>query len=65
MIIHKSFIIRIRWKACFFERDDDDDRHEKENFGFKSGATPPPNEFLQPFEDELYAMISNLEFKCI
>ena len=57
----ESFIIRIRWKACFFERD----RHEKENFGFKSGATPPPNEFLQPFEDELYAMISNLEFKGI
>ena len=36
---------------------------ELENFCFKSNITLPQNEHLTPFENDLYDMVRNLEFK--
>ena len=33
-----------------------------ENFCFKILATPPQNEYLNPFENDLYRLIGKVEF---
>ena len=44
-------------------RIDENNKQTKETHGFKSTATPTSNELLQPFEDDLYNMIKNVEFR--
>ena len=51
---------RMRWKAVFFE-------HEKAGaskitYGFKTNKTPDKMELLTPFENDLYNLISNIQF---
>ena len=60
----ESFIKRIRWKAYFFDKPDKiDDAATVNNFGFKSVLTPPKNEHLNAFEEDLYELVRNIEFK--
>ena len=67
----ENFIRRLRWKAVFFDQEDTNDNQGEEdnndedvpiNYGFKSTRTPPQNEHLKSFENDLYDMIQNIEF---
>ena len=56
----ESFIRRLRWKAYFFCKDAKRyDNASANSFRFKSLATPPQNEHLKAFEDDIYEMISS------
>ena len=59
----ESFIIRIRWKTFFFERQGKDNDEITTNFRLKSVKTPPKNENLNQFESDLYNIVHNIEFK--
>ena len=50
----ENFIKRIRWKAYFYDNEDQRDNNSNSNFGFKSDKTPPQSEHLNAFEDDLY-----------
>ena len=60
----ESFIKQIRWKAYFFENSNKINETTT-NFGFKSVKTPPKNEHLNAFENDLYDLVFNIEFKRI
>ena len=66
----EHFLKRMRWKAFFFEKENDEannDSSEEEitfnNYGFKSPRTPPAQEALKPFEKAMYKMIQDIKFK--
>ena len=62
----ESVIKRIRWKAYFFENSNEiNETTTATNFGFKSGKTPPKNEHLNAFKNDLYDLVRNIEFKRI
>ena len=55
----EAFIKRIRWKAYFFELNNNgssqnDQYSSSSNFGFKSQTTPPQNNHLNAFENDMY-----------
>ena len=66
----------MRWKAFFYdknrrernneeeEKESDGDAEEKPNinYGFKSPRTPPQNNLLKAFEDDLYDIIQKVSF---
>ena len=60
----EEFIGRLRWAAFFYlnPQDKDETKPTVETYGFRSSATPPQVKELIPFENELYDMISNVEF---
>ena len=53
----ESFITRLRWKACFFEKPDQCNSNNSTSFGFESNVTPPQSEKLTPFGNGLYDMV--------
>ena len=56
----ESLIIRMRWKALFFNNNDSES-NPNNNYGFKSKKTPPQDELLKPFEEDLIKrMLRNL-----
>ena len=57
----ENFIGRLRWAAEFFLRPPKQIR-VKETYGFNSPLTPPKVKEIQPFEDELFELISSLKF---
>ena len=61
----ESFINRLRWKAFFFMNKNQEEESENDfsNYGFKSENSAPACEDLKPFENDLYDMIRNIEFK--
>ena len=60
----EGFLKRLRWKAHFFEKSAENDNEGTDsNFGFKSNKTPPQNEHLNAFEDDLYNLMRGIEFK--
>ena len=60
----ESFAKGIRWKAYFFEKlNEIDNATIVNNFGFKSVSTRPKNEHLNAFEEDLYDLVRNIEFK--
>ena len=59
----EKFVKRIRWKAYFFEHPSE--KTANENFGFMSNKTPPQNESINPFEDDIYELVKNIEFKSV
>ena len=60
----ESFFKRIQWKAYFFDKPNEiDNATTVNNFGFKSVLTPPKNEHLNAFEEDLYDLVRNIEFK--
>ena len=61
----ESVIKRMRWKAFFFDRNeqDNDDAINNDNFGFKSRKCPPQNSELDKFEADLLDMVHNIKFR--
>ncbi len=63
----ENFIKRIRWKAYFFEKDivenGENEQGADENYGFKSNKTPPQNDGLNSFENDLYELVRGLEYE--
>jgi len=59
-----SFIHRIRWKAYFFDKNQEQDNvnETKANYGFKSEKSPPQHKALIPFENDLYELINTITF---
>lgn len=54
----------MRWKAYFFDNPDNNNpQNTNLNFGFKSIATPPVNQYLTEFENDPYELVKNLEFR--
>ena len=60
----ESLARRMRWKVFFAEHKADKEKM-KETYGFKSNKTPPANEFLQPFEDDLFNIVNTVEFRIV
>ena len=60
----ESVIVRMRWRALFFDNDEviEEDEPGMKRL-FKSNRSPPQNEKLLAFEDELYEVVKSLEFK--
>ena len=73
----EDFVKRLRWKAFWYEKkleaqarnqnpENNENNEEEEeifsNYGFKSPRTPPQNEHLKEFENDLFRMINELEF---
>ena len=64
----ESFIKRIRWRAFWFDNDQQQDPSVNptpaghETYGFKSTNTPPQHPDLLHFETELYDLIRNIKF---
>ena len=61
----ESVIKRMRWKAFFFDRNEQDsnDAINNDNFGFKSRKCPPQNSELDKFEADLLDMVHNIKFR--
>ena len=60
----ESFIKGIWWKAYFLDKPNKiDDAATVNNFGFKSFLTSPKKEHLKAFEEDLYDLVRNIEFK--
>ena len=58
----ENFIKRVRWKVFFFENPSEKEASE-EKYGFRTTKTPPQNPALNEFENDMYDLISNVEFK--
>ena len=55
----------MRWKAFFFDRNEQDnsDPTNNDNFGFKSRKCPPQNSDLDKFEADFLDMVHNIKFR--
>ena len=55
----------MRWKAFFFDRNEQDnhDAINNDNFGFKSRKCPPQNCELDKFEADLLDTVHNIKFR--
>ena len=55
----ENFLKRLRWKAYFFDNPKPEENNVQENkYGFKTPNTPPANQNLSKFEDDLIELIS-------
>ena len=67
----ENVIKRMRWKAFFFERNENEDQDELNDeqnnqdhkYGFKSRKCPPQIEDMEKFEDDLLEMVKNIKFR--
>ena len=68
----ESFVKRICWKAFFFLNDSEGEKNTNtsgiqnnpdNNFGFKTFNTPPKYVELERFEEDLFNLARNLQFK--
>ena len=61
----ESLVKRMRWKAHFFDNKLDDNINTNDNFGFKTTSSPPVNNNLTGFENDLYELVRNVEFRYV
>ncbi|PFX18201.1 hypothetical protein AWC38_SpisGene17441 [Stylophora pistillata] len=61
----ESVTKRMRWKAFFFDRDEqsNNDAANNDNFGFKSSKCPPQNSDLDKSEADLLDMVHSIKFR--
>ena len=60
----ESFIKRLRWKAFYFDKKQlNQDEEPLNTYGFRSEKTPPTNNDLIRFENDLYELIRNLRYR--
>ena len=60
----ENFIRRLRWRAHFFDREEKENSRPASNtFGFKTELAPPQHHSLNAFENDLYKMARNIEFR--
>ena len=57
----ESLVRRMRWKALFFEKPELAGPG-KETYGFRTNKAPPQMEHLNPFENDLYDLVCNIQF---
>ena len=57
----EEIIKRMRWKAVFLDKQEDDSRKE-EHYGFKSRKCPPQVKAMEAFENELLEMTRDITF---
>ena len=60
--IVESLIRRMRWKAFFFDKDNQSEEVSFNSYGFNSERAPPQSNALIPFENDLYNMLSSITF---
>ena len=62
MLVNKieSFVGRLRWKLFAIKNPN---LKNKDTFGFNTTNAPPQMIELKPFEEELFSMVKNIEFK--
>ena len=58
-----NFLKRIIWKAFFYDNPSDSSKVHKKNYGFPSEKSPPQNKDLIAFENDMYNLIKNIEYK--
>ena len=60
----ENFIRRLRWKAFHYCKNSPQPVNEpvSGSFGFKATATPPQNDHLNAFENDLYDLIQQVKF---
>ena len=58
----ENFIRRLRWRAHFFNTEENS-RPTSDTFGFKTELAPPQHQALNAFENDLYKMARNIEFR--
>ena len=58
----ENFIRRLRWRAHFFDTEENS-RPASDTFGFKTELAPPQHQALNAFENDLYKMARNIEFR--
>ena len=59
----ESVIRRMRWRAYFFGKQEESNNQQRENYGFKSELSQPANGLLQPFENDIFDLVRNIEFR--
>ncbi len=59
----EKFLKRLRWKVFFFDQNQQNDNDGKETFGFRTPNTPPQHPDLNDFENDIYTLIGNIDFK--
>ncbi|MCP4482402.1 MAG: hypothetical protein GY817_06445, partial [bacterium] len=62
----EAVIRRMRWKAIFFQANDDEEKNEDqqpETYGLKSRITPNPVPEMANFEKDLIGLVQKLKFK--
>ena len=57
----ESLVRRMRWKALFFEKPEMRTA-DNNTYGFNSNKSPPQMELIVPFENDLYELVSNIQF---
>ena len=58
----KNFIRRLRWRAHFFDLEENS-RPASDIFGFKTELAPPQHQALNAFENDMYKMGYNIKFR--
>lgn len=58
----QCLIKRIRWKAFFFDNLQPDEV-KTNSFGFKTEKSPPQINELLYFENDMYSIVKNIQFK--
>ena len=59
----EHFLRRLRWKVYHYLSNSEENNEAKTNFGFPSPSTPPKNQILYNFENDMYEMIRTIEFE--
>ena len=59
----QHLVRRMRWKAKFFEEEEEVSAEDHDNYGFKTTRTPKPIQHLQAFEEDLINIVQNVEFR--
>ena len=58
----ESFLRRVRWKAYWFNQKDANPAM-KETYGFNSENVPPMDDQLSGFENDIYEMANEIQFR--
>ena len=59
----EAFLKRLRWRVVYFDKSDEENLKFEEKFGLKTAKTPPPHADLALFENDIYKLIRDVQFK--
>ena len=58
-------LLRMRWKAFYFEQSDTHNNSKNIYYGLTSDKTPPPMKLLELFEKDLFKIVEKIKFQKI
>ena len=62
-VFRQEIIKQLQWKVFYFDKKQlNQDEEPLNTYGFRSEKTPPPNNNLIWFENDLYELICNLRY---